>query len=122
MVDANRSLLVKYCVRPEAPHDCDNIPCDPLEEVEGECPKPYICAERIKNPALPHENTRCLPGSFINVKSCFVPDPDHPCDPPVPCSVKGKTRNCQDPTLCHHRLKNPEIPKRRITNDCDPNK
>lgn len=57
-MDANRSLLVRHCVRPEASHPCDVVSCDPLKEVEGECPKPYICAERVKNPALPHENSK----------------------------------------------------------------
>ncbi|XP_075987359.1 uncharacterized protein LOC142983981 [Anticarsia gemmatalis] len=117
------SFLVKYCEKKEPPHPCDPTPpCDPDEELVGECQKPYLCRERLKNPAGPSEVTRCRTGAFMNVKTCSVPDPDHPCDPKPPCSLKGNRRNCQPPTLCLHRIKNPEIPKRPITLDCDPTK
>ncbi|KAG6449279.1 uncharacterized protein LOC115442971 [Manduca sexta] len=123
-MESTTRIDVKSCERVEPPHPCDPVvPCDPLQEPEGDCPAPSICLERLKNPAYPGEITRCLSGSYINVKSCAKVEPNHPCDILPPCSslpVK-KRRPCNDPPLCLHRIKNPEK-KPEIKDPCDPNK
>uniref|UniRef100_A0A2A4JGM4 Uncharacterized protein n=1 Tax=Heliothis virescens TaxID=7102 RepID=A0A2A4JGM4_HELVI len=119
------AVHVTFCnVVDDAPHPCDDPPpCDPFKQVEGACPGPYICYERIKNPAF--GNTKCLEGPFINATGCGRrgkprKHKHHPCDPLPPCSKKPKRRECQQPTLCYHRIKNPEWPKKAITSDCNP--
>ncbi|CAH0599046.1 unnamed protein product [Chrysodeixis includens] len=116
-------MEVSFCgTKRESHHPCDPPePCDPFEIIEGECPQPYLCLERLKNPMI--GNTRCLPGAYINVKSCARPvEINHPCDPFPPCSTMKKKRPCHEPTLCYHRIKNPEFPRRPLSSNCDPTK
>lgn len=47
----------------------------------------------------------------IDVKSCGIVEPPHPCDPPVPCDPHSEPEgDCFPPFLCKERIKNPESP------------
>ncbi|PZC81641.1 hypothetical protein B5X24_HaOG212347 [Helicoverpa armigera] len=111
----------------DPPHPCDDPPrpCNPFK-VEGDCPFPYLCFERLKNPSI---GTKCLGVPFMHAKICgkkgkptakTVEEGHHPCDPLPPCSTMKKMRTCREPALCFHRIKNPEWPKKPITSDCNP--
>lgn len=51
----NTKVDLKSCAKTEPVHPCDPpLPCDPFFE-ENDCPTPYICKERLKNPAYPGE-------------------------------------------------------------------
>ncbi|KAJ0171035.1 hypothetical protein K1T71_013234 [Dendrolimus kikuchii] len=120
MQRASQKVDVTSCKKEDPPHPCDSpVPCDPFKEDEGNCPDPFLCLERVKNPASSGEITRYKPGRFMNVKTCAKEDPPHPCDPPPPCS-KIKKPPCNDPPLCIHRIKNPEEKKEDDNSDCDP--
>ncbi|KAL0859647.1 hypothetical protein ABMA27_010771 [Loxostege sticticalis] len=47
----------------------------------------------------------------VDVKSCGIVEPPHPCDPPVPCDPHSEPEgDCFPPFLCKERIKNPESP------------
>ncbi|XP_059047675.1 uncharacterized protein LOC131843096 isoform X2 [Achroia grisella] len=97
---------VRTCAKYIPPHPCDPPPpCDPLKKPDEECPQPYVCLERLKNPAW---ETEIRP--FINVKACAKVDPPHPCDLPEPPCTDGKKtkKSCNEPMLCFQRIKNPQ--------------
>lgn len=51
------NIQIKTCTKREPPHPCDPPkPCDPYNTTDGECPKPFICQENLKNPMKPHES------------------------------------------------------------------
>ncbi|XP_013192528.1 uncharacterized protein LOC106136505 [Amyelois transitella] len=103
---------IKDCRKVFPPHPCDSKPpCDPEKDPEGECLKPYLCFEKIKNPEV-NEATRCKSGSFLSVMKCAKIEPPHPCDDPPPkCTEKCKYRKyeCNEPQLCVQKIKNPEL-------------
>ncbi|CAG9109041.1 unnamed protein product [Plutella xylostella] len=124
--DLNKFTIGKGIEKKIYWHPCDGKPppCDPEERL---CKEPILCLGKLKNPALPGEITKCLPGASVSVGACGGKSengnkeqedinenevnqstPHHPCDESEAKVCAANRGTCYPPHLIKDKIKNPE--------------